>query len=45
MFEITEELLNKILNVLGQLPYNQSAKLINEIQTGIKKIEDKNEGE
>jgi len=39
MYEITEELINKILTLLGQMPYIQSAKLIQEIQSGIKKIE------
>jgi hypothetical protein len=42
MFTISEELLNKIINVLAALPYAQVSGLITEIQNGVKKVEEPN---
>jgi len=42
-FTISEEVLNKILQVLGNAPYAQIAALIQEIQADVKKEEPKTE--
>jgi len=43
MYAIKEELLNKILGVLGALPYAQVATLIGEIRAGVTSLEPKEE--
>lgn len=39
-YTIDKEVLDKVFNVLSQLPYNQVAQLINELQQSIQKVEE-----
>ena len=39
MFTISEEVLNQVLNILVQLPYNQSHEVIAALQGDVKRIE------
>jgi len=39
MFTISEEVLNQVLSILVQLPYNQSHDAIEALQRDVKRIE------
>ena len=38
MIVLSADTLNKVLNILAQLPYNQSAAVINEINTEARQV-------
>ena len=42
---LSVEVMNKIMNVMGQLPYQQVAQLVQEIQQDAKKIEAPTDGD
>ena len=44
-YTIDKETLDEIFKVLSQLPYNQVAVLINQMQQKIKPLEDNNEAD